>query len=65
MNLFIHFQSFHLRFNVRPNFSSYKKLCLPPSLGKGEVPGRKFTAALVQFYKQTKCQAGIVGGESG
>ena len=49
-------------FNARPNFSSYKKLCLPPSLGKGEVPGRKFTAALVQFYKQTKCQAGIVGG---
>ena len=47
---------------MRPNFSSYKKLCLPPSLGKGEVPGRKFTAALVQFYKQTKCQAGIVGG---
>ena len=43
---------------MRPNFSSYKKLCLPPSLGKGEVPGRKFTAALVQFYKQTKCQAG-------
>ena len=46
---------------MRPNFSSYKKLCLPPSLGKGEVPGRKFTAALVQFYKQTKCQAGIDG----
>ena len=46
---------------MRPNFSSYKKLCLPPSLGKGEVPGRKFTAALVQFYKQTKCQAGIAG----
>ena len=48
---------------MTPNFSSYKKLCLPPSLGKGETPGRKFTAALVQFYKQTKCQAGIVGGE--
>ena len=46
---------------MRPNFSSYKKLCLPPSLGKGETPGRKFTAALVQFYKQTKCQAGIAG----
>ena len=46
---------------MTPNFSSYKKLCLPPSLGKGETPGRKFTAALVQFYKQTKCQAGIVG----
>ena len=49
---------------MTPNFSSYKKLCLPPSLGKGETPGRKFTAALVQFYKQTKCQAGIVGGGS-
>ena len=46
---------------MTPNFSSYKKLCLPPSLDKGETPGRKFTAALVQFYKQTKCQAGIVG----